>query len=95
MHPAVLRLIRHTIEAGENNGIPVSMCGEMAGDPAYTRLLLGLGLREFSMDPAMLLAVKREVLRARVTPATTAARECLYDTDTSRLKSLISGPYAH
>lgn len=95
MHPAVLRLIRHTIEAGENNNIPVAMCGEMAGDPAYTRLLLGLGLREFSMDPATLLAVKREVLRTRVTPVTDTARESLYDSDSARLRSLLTGPTVH
>jgi len=59
LHPAVLRLIRMTIRAGETAGIPISMCGEMASDPHYTRLLLGLGLREFSMQPGSLLAVKR------------------------------------
>jgi phosphotransferase system enzyme I (PtsI) len=48
-----------TIRAGEAAGIPVSMCGEMAADPRYTRLLLGLGLREFSMQPSCLLEVKR------------------------------------
>lgn len=61
LHPAVLRLIRTTIEAGNKAGIPVSMCGEMAGDMRYTHLLLGLGLREFSMHPAFLLEVKRLV----------------------------------
>ncbi len=95
LHPAVLRLVRHTIEAGENNNIPVSMCGEMAGDPAYTRLLLGLGLREFSMDPATLLAVKREVLRTRVTPATDAARESLFHSDSARLRSLVGTGKLH
>jgi len=59
LHPAVLRLIRMTIRAGETAGIPVSMCGEMAADPRYTRLLLGLGLREFSVQPSCLLEVKR------------------------------------
>ena len=59
LHPAVLRLIRMTIKAGEAAGIPVSMCGEMAADPRYTGLLLGLGLREFSMQPSCLLEVKR------------------------------------
>jgi len=61
LHPAVLRLIRLTIEAGRRARIPVAMCGEMAGDPRYTRLLLGMGLGEFSMHPATLLAVKRIV----------------------------------
>jgi phosphoenolpyruvate-protein phosphotransferase (PTS system enzyme I) len=95
LHPAVLRLIRHTIEAGETNNIPVSMCGEMAGDPAYTQLLLGLGLREFSMDPASLLAVKREVLRARVDPVTTTVRESLLDNDAIRLRGLLGSPVLH
>ncbi len=60
-HPAVLRLISMTIKAGRKAGIPVSMCGEMAGEPRYTRLLLGLGLRQFSMQPAMVPEVKRIV----------------------------------
>ncbi len=61
LHPGVLRLIKMTIDAGNTVGIPVAMCGEMAGDIRYTRLLLGLGLREFSMHPAFLLEVKRRV----------------------------------
>ena len=61
LHPSILRLIKNTIDAGKAAGIPVSMCGEMAGNTAYTRILLGLGLREFSMDPASLLEVKRQV----------------------------------
>jgi phosphoenolpyruvate-protein phosphotransferase (PTS system enzyme I) len=59
LHPAVLRLIQITIEAGVQAGIPVAMCGEMASDPRYTRLLLGLGLTEFSMYPGSLLEIKR------------------------------------
>ena len=59
LHPAVLRLIQMTIDAGVQGGIPVAMCGEMAGDPRYTRLLLGLGLTEFSMHPANVLEIKR------------------------------------
>ncbi len=51
LHPAVLKLIAQTIAAGQQAGIPVTMCGEMAGDPRYTKLLLGLGLQEFSMHP--------------------------------------------
>ena len=58
LHPAVLHLIRHVIQAGHHAGVPVAMCGEMAGDTRYTRLLLGLGLSEFSMQPATLLEVK-------------------------------------
>lgn len=61
LHPAVLRLIHTVIQAGRQAGIPVSMCGEMAGDVRYIRLLLGFGLTEFSMHPASLLEVKRVV----------------------------------
>ncbi len=64
MHPAVLRLVANTISEGAAQGKPVSVCGEMAGDVAMTRLLLGMGLRSFSMHPAQILAVKQEVLRA-------------------------------
>lgn len=64
LHPAVLRLVAETIAECNARGKGVSVCGEMAGDVAFTRLLLGLGLRTFSMHPAQILAVKQEVLRA-------------------------------
>ena len=64
LHPAVLQLIAHTIAACDAAGKDVSICGEMAGDPAMTRLLLGMGLRVFSMHPSQLLTVKQEILRA-------------------------------
>ncbi|MBK1643490.1 phosphoenolpyruvate--protein phosphotransferase [Thiocapsa imhoffii] len=63
-HPAILRLIHMTIVAAREMNRPVSMCGEMAGDPRFTRLLLGLGLREFSMHPGAILDVKEHVLQA-------------------------------
>ena len=72
LHPAVLFLIHHTIRAGHEAGTPVSMCGEMASNPRLTRLLVGLGLREFSTHPGVLLEIKQiinhtssEVLRKR------------------------------
>ena len=64
LHPAVLRLVADVIAAGAELGKSVSVCGEVAGDVAMTRLLLGLGLRSFSMHPAQILAVKQELLRA-------------------------------
>jgi phosphotransferase system enzyme I (PtsI) len=67
MHPAVLRLVANTIAEGLAQEKPVSLCGEMAGDVSMTRLLLGMGLRSFSMHPAQILAVKQEVLRADTT----------------------------
>ncbi|MBK1617679.1 phosphoenolpyruvate--protein phosphotransferase [Lamprobacter modestohalophilus] len=63
LHPAVLRLIRITLSRAAESRTRVSMCGEMAGDPRYTAILLGLGLREMSMQPASLLEVK-EVVRS-------------------------------
>ena len=62
LHPAVLQLIAMTIAAGHKAGIDVAVCGEMAGDVKLTRLLLGMGLRSFSMHPAQLLSVKQEIL---------------------------------
>ena len=59
LHPAVLFLIHHTIQAGRQAGTPVSMCGEMASNPRLTRLLVGLGLREFSTHPGSLLEIKQ------------------------------------
>ena len=64
LHPAVLQLVALTIAECQAQGKDVSVCGEMAGDVSLTRLLLGLGLRSFSMHPAQILAVKQEVLRA-------------------------------
>ncbi len=66
LHPAVLRLIKMVIDAGLSAGIPVAMCGEMAGDPLYTRLLLGMGLREFSMHPTALQEVKRVINQSSI-----------------------------
>jgi phosphotransferase system enzyme I (PtsI) len=66
LHPAVLRLIKMIIDAGQSAGIPVAMCGEMAGDPRYTRLLLGMGLTEFSMHPSALQEVKRVINQSRI-----------------------------
>lgn len=90
LHPAVLRLVRTTIRAGQKAGVPVGMCGEMAGDARFTRLLLGLGLKEFSVHPNALLEVKQIInsshvgemrkLTARVMRATRAVtRNALVD----------------
>jgi phosphotransferase system enzyme I (PtsI) len=63
-HPAVLALIAGTIRQAQQAGKHVSVCGEMAGDPAFTDALLGMGLRSFSMHPAQIAAIKQRVLRA-------------------------------
>jgi phosphotransferase system enzyme I (PtsI) len=62
-HPAVLRLIAQTISQANEQGKDVSVCGEMAGDPAFTELLLGMGLRSFSMHPTQVSSIKKRILR--------------------------------
>ena len=89
LHPAVLQLIQRTIEAGMRAGIPVAMCGEMAGDVRYTRLLLGLGLREFSMHPANVLEVKRAVLDADLRDLQAKAHRMLASADVEEQQQLI------
>ena len=77
LHPAVLRLVAITIAAGRKAGIPVAMCGEMAGDARYTKLLLGMGLREFSVHPNALLEVKQIIGETRISPARRLSRRIL------------------
>ncbi len=77
LHPAVLQLLHLTISSGAKAGIPVAVCGEVAGDPKLTRLLLGMGLREFSMHPAQLLAVKQEILNTDIDLIEPAVRRIL------------------
>ena len=89
LHPGVLQLIQRTIEAGMRAGIPVAMCGEMAGDVRYTRLLLGLGLKEFSMHPANVLEVKRAVLDADLRELQVKAMRMLASADVEEQQSLI------
>jgi phosphotransferase system enzyme I (PtsI) len=74
-HPAVLRLIADTIAQCQVQGKGVTVCGEMAGDVSMTRLLLGLGLRSFSMHPSQILAVKQQILRADTTKLKVWAQE--------------------
>ncbi len=89
LHPAVLTLIRNTIRAGHKAEIPVSLCGEMAGDPRYTRLLLGLGLTEFSMHPSGLLEIKRAVQDSHVGELNEAVRRLLRTVDAEKYAELL------
>ncbi|QWD60025.1 phosphoenolpyruvate--protein phosphotransferase [Polynucleobacter sp. MWH-UH35A] len=66
LHPAILSLLSNIIEQAKRANVPVAVCGEMAGDPALTKLLLALGLTDFSMHFSQLLLVKREILKANV-----------------------------
>ena len=67
LHPAILYLLSNIISIGAKFGVPVAVCGEMAGDTRLTRLLLGMGLREFSMHPSQLLSVKQQILNSDLT----------------------------
>ncbi len=89
LHPSVLRLIATTIRAGKATGIPVAMCGEMAGDTRYTRLLLGLGLDEFSMHPSALLEIKRIVRDSSLQELKRRAQDVLDARDTAELHAIV------
>lgn len=84
-HPAVLRLVADTIAQSQAQGKSVSVCGEMAGDAGFTRLLLGLGLRSFSMHPSQILAVKQEVLRSDTAKLALWAQQVLEAEDPTTL----------
>ncbi len=88
-HPAVLRLIAMTIRAGRRAGKPVAVCGELAGDPTATRLLLGMGLEQFSMHPASLLLIKREILLADAGQIAPKVSRLLNSDDAERVNSAL------
>lgn len=90
IHPAVLQLIRQVIEAGNKAGIPVSLCGEMAGNVNYTRLLLGLGLENFSMDATYLLDVKERILEADSSKFSSLVKKILASENPSQARDLLS-----
>ncbi|WP_313171588.1 phosphoenolpyruvate--protein phosphotransferase [Massilia oculi] len=89
LHPAVLQLIASTIATGHKAGLDVAVCGEMAGDVKLTRLLLGMGLREFSMHPAQLLAVKQEILSTDLGAVTTRTRRILRAMEPGEIASAV------
>ena len=90
LHPAVLQLVAHVIHAANRGRTPIAVCGEMAGDLALTRLLLGFGLRSFSMHPAQLLAVKERVLRSDLAAAQGAAQKILRSSDALKTRELLA-----
>ncbi|AXE29364.1 phosphoenolpyruvate--protein phosphotransferase [Chromobacterium phragmitis] len=89
IHPAVLKLILHTIKTGIKANLPVSVCGEMAGDARLTRLLLGMGLRKFSMHPANLLSVKQRVLTSHLDEIAPIAARMLRSEDPDKIADLL------
>ncbi len=89
LHPAVLRLVQFSVEAARRAGIPVSVCGEMAGDPRYAALLLGLGVRDLSMGPGSIPLVKRRVRALSMADATAQARRIMEQSDSARIAALL------
>jgi phosphotransferase system enzyme I (PtsI) len=89
LHPAVLHILAHVIKTCDRAGKPVALCGEMAGDIPMTRLLLGFGLRQFSMHPAHLLEVKQRVLQTNLKDVTAAVNRMLRLDDPDRLHAML------
>ncbi len=89
LHPAVLRLIQFAVEAALRARIPVSLCGEMAGDPRFTALLLGLGIRDLSMAPANIGRVKQRIRLLDLVAASRRARAIMDQLDDARIASLL------
>jgi len=89
-HPAVIQLIKHTIDAGDEAGIPVAMCGQMSGDLSYLVLLLGLGLRQFSASPKVLPEMKRIIRLIKVEDAREVANEVMKEADIDRTVEILN-----
>ncbi len=90
LHPAVLTLVAGTIQTATRGGIPVAVCGEMAGDLQLTRLLLGLGLRNFSMHPSQLLPIKERILRTNLAEVQALAQRVLRASDPAKTRELLA-----
>ncbi|MDH4233577.1 MAG: phosphoenolpyruvate--protein phosphotransferase [Gallionella sp.] len=89
LHPAVLNLLSHVIGTADKLGVPVSVCGEMAGDLPYTRLLLGMGLRQFSMFSAQVPSVKQRVLTTSLPEIAALTQKILRADDPMKIRELL------
>ena len=89
LHPSVLKLINLTLQAGRRAKIPVAMCGEMAGDVRYTRLLLGMGLQEFSAHPSNLLEIKQIINRSKITQLQAPVKKILGTTVPDKITPMV------
>jgi phosphotransferase system enzyme I (PtsI) len=89
LHPGVVRLIQFAVEAAARRGIPVGICGEMAGEPRYAALLLGLGLRELSMSPGSLPRLKQRIRNLDMVAATRRAEAIMDQSDSGRIAALL------
>ena len=89
LHPAVLRLIRFATDAAQRAGIPANLCGELAGNPRFTAMLLGFGLRDLSMAPPNVPRVKQRILALDAAAAARHAEELLSQSEAGRIAKLI------
>ena len=89
LHPAVLRLIKQVVDIGHKAGIRVAMCGEMAGEPAYTMILLGLELDELSMNPLAIPRVKKIIRGSTLKEAKTLLKKVMTLSSTSEIRSFV------
>ena len=89
LHPAVLQLLAQVIASANKAGVPISVCGEMAGELAYTRLLLGMGLRQFSMHPAQLLSTKQRILTTSLRDTTALTQKIMRADDPVKIRELL------
>ena len=94
LHPAVLRLVQFATEAALRMRMPVSVCGEMGANPKLTPLLLGLGLRSFSMNASAVPRVKQAVRAANIDDCARFARRVMEQSDPQRIQDLVLGPPA-
>jgi phosphotransferase system enzyme I (PtsI) len=90
LHPAVLRAIRAVVESGRRAGIPVGICGEMAGEPLYAVLLLGLGLTEFSVSPFLVPEIKTILNASTRCDAADFAERCLALDTPAQVRALVT-----
>lgn len=89
LHPAVIKILMHVIRSSDRSGIPVSVCGELAGDIRLTKLLLGMGLRKFSMYPSSILKVKQVVLNTNINDITATVAKVLRTENIDRIEELV------
>jgi phosphotransferase system enzyme I (PtsI) len=89
MHPAIIKLLTIAINSANKAGVPIAVCGEMAGEHSLTRLLLGLGLRDFSMHPSHLLEVKQRVLQTDLAPLAPIVERIRRSEDAARTVALL------
>ncbi|HNC42450.1 MAG TPA: phosphoenolpyruvate--protein phosphotransferase, partial [Nitrosomonas sp.] len=90
LHPAVLWLLSKIIHSANLENIPVSLCGEIAGDIQYTRLLLGMGLKQFSMYPAQILTIKQEILKSHLPSIRPLTKKILKAEEPEKIRQLLS-----